>query len=462
MSRFFFDYALLPQGWTRDVAVEVGADGAFVSVRSVSGAERTQAIAAGEHLSVGMPGIVNAHSHAFQRAMAGLAEYRGNVRDTFWTWREIMYNVAMSITPEDQRDISAHLHIELLKHGYTSLVEFHYLHNQADGSAYDDPAIMSLATLDAARETGMGLTHIPVLYMTADFDGRPLETRQNRFGQSVESLLRIWHALDEVVAGEPDFAIGLSAHSLRAVPPDDLDALLAAFPSRDGCPFHIHIAEQRDEVDASLQHFGKTPVAWLLDRAKVDANWTLVHATHIKVKEYSALAATGATIALCPSTEGNLGDGICPIQGYRDQGGGFAIGSDSHVCVSPWEELRWLEYVQRLHHRERNVMATGAESTGAALLRGVYASAANVTGRPVGRIASGARADLVVLDVSSPQLAGRSPARMVDTMIFAGSANPVRHVMVGGTWRIRDGRHESETRIADRYRRVQERVMKAL
>lgn len=462
MTRFFFDHALLPQGWTRDVAIDVGADGNFASVRSVSGSERAQTIAAGEHLGVCIPGIVNAHSHAFQRAMAGLGEYRGSARDTFWTWREIMYKTAMLITPEDQRDISAHLHIELLKQGYSSLVEFHYLHNQPDGKAYDDPAIMSLATFDAAQESGIGLTHIPVLYITADFDGRPLEARQKRFGQTVESLLRIWQTLDEVVGGKPDFATGLSAHSLRAVPPDDLEALLASSPSQAGCPFHMHIAEQQGEVEASLKQHGTTPVAWLLDHAQVDESWTLVHATHVTKEEYLALAATGATIALCPSTEGNLGDGICPVQGYHDQGGSFAIGSDSHVCVSPWEELRWLEYVQRLHHQKRNVMAIGNGSTGAALLHGLCSSAASVTGRSVGRIATGARADLVVLDLRSPQLAGRSPATVIDTMIFASNDNPVRHVMVGGVWRIRDGRHRSETGVADRYRQVQERVMEAL
>lgn len=462
MTHYFCDHALLPQGWTSDVAIDVGADGAFASVRSVSATEREQAIAAGEHLSLCIPGIVNAHSHAFQRSMAGLAEYRGNARDTFWTWREIMYKTAMLITPEDQRDISAHLHIELLKHGYTSLVEFHYLHNQPDGTAYDDPAIMSLATVDAAQESGIGLTHIPVLYMTADFDGRPLDRRQKRFGQTVESLLRIWQAVDDVVGDKPDFATGLSAHSLRAVPPDALEALLASWHNQAGGPFHIHVAEQQAEVDASLHQLGTTPVSWLLDHAQVDENWTLVHATHISKAEYLALAATGATIAVCPSTEGNLGDGICPTQGYHEQGGGIAIGSDSHVCVSPWEELRWLEYVQRLHLQERNVMAIGNESTGAALLRGLYSSAANVTGRPIGRIATGARADLVVLDGTSPQLAGRSPASIIDTMIFASNLNPVRHVMVGGIWRIRNGSHKSEMRVADRYRQVQERVIEAL
>mgnify|MGYP005843708407 CR=1 FL=1 len=462
MARYFFDHALLPDGWTRDVVIEVDPDGNFASVRSVSGVERTDAIAAGEYFSVCVPGIVNAHSHAFQRAMAGLAEYRGNTRDTFWTWREVMYKFAMAMTPEDQRDISAYLHIELLKHGYTSLVEFHYLHNRPDGSAYDDPAIMSLATLDAAKESGIGLTHIPVLYMTSGFDGRPLEARQKRFGQTAESLLRIWQTVDEAVSGNPDFATGLSAHSLRAVPPSDLELLLASRTDRVRFPFHIHIAEQEGEVDACLGHYGTTPVAWLLDRAQVDESWTLVHATHITIDEYVALAGTGATIAFCPSTEGNLGDGICPAQDYCEHGGSFAIGSDSHVCVSPWEELRWLEYVQRLNHRERNVMAIGNKSTGGALLQGLSSSAASVTGRSVGHIVNGARADLVVLDVASPQLAGRSPESIIDTIIFASNDNPVKHVMVGGVWRIHDGRHEAETEVAARYQKVQERLMAGL
>jgi len=446
MARYFFHHALLPNGWIRDVVIEVTADGMIGSVQP--GARD----GADEGFAIGLPGLVNAHSHAFQRAMAGLAEVRGSQKDSFWTWRETMYRFAMAVTPEDQRAISAHLQLELLKHGVTALVEFHYLHNHPDGRAYDEPARLSLATVEAARETGIGLTHMPVLYMTSGFDGAPLAARQKRFGLDVDTLMRIAERIRDEVAGEPDMSVGLGAHSLRAVPAEALRDLLAARGALGIEPFHIHVAEQLEEVEDCRRHHSLPPAQWLLENAAIDESWTLVHATHVTATERAGLARSGAAVALCPTTEANLGDGIFPLAEFVDDCGRIALGTDSHVCVSPWEEMRWLEYVQRLKRLERNVMTSpDGDGTGTALIRHLSESAAHVTGRPVGRLEGGYRADLIILDESQPQFAGRSPQKIVDTAIFASSNTPVRHVLVGGRWCIRDGRHEREAEIAGRY-----------
>ncbi|MDT8318922.1 MAG: formimidoylglutamate deiminase [Xanthomonadales bacterium] len=456
MARYFFDHALLPDGWADNVLITVAPGGAIEEVFAMSDAGKNDENAIDGRFAVALPGLVNAHSHAFQRAMAGLAEFRGTARDTFWSWRETMYRFALALTPEDQFAISAWLHVELLKHGYTSLVEFHYLHNQPDGRPYDDPSLMSQATVEAAAETGIGLTHLPVLYMTADLSGTPLTDRQRRFGLDVDTLARITERVRDAVRDEPDMTTGLAAHSLRAVPPAAMTALLDARRTLGVAPFHIHVAEQKQEVEDCRTHLGRPPVDWLLDNAPVDGNWTLVHGTHVSDRACAQLAGTGAAVALCPTTEGNLGDGIFPLLTFVNAGGAIAIGSDSHVSVSPWEELRWMEYVQRLHRQERNVMATSANPhTGTALVQHLSRSAAQVTGRPVGRLAAGNRADLVVLDTAPGQFAGRRAEQVLDTAIFAAHGNPVRHVMVGGKWRVTDGHHVQETPIGDRYRKTQ-------
>jgi len=457
MARYFFDHALLPDGWASDVLIEVTSSGEIASTQCGARQRASDASIDGR-FAIGLPGLINAHSHAFQRAMAGLAEFRGPARDTFWSWRDVMYRFAAALTPDDQQAMAAYLHLELLKHGYTALVEFHYLHNRPDGGVYDDPAAMSLATLEAARESGIGLTHLPVLYMSGGFDGAPLTDRQKRFGLDIDGLGRIAEDVRIAAESAPELAAGLAAHSLRAVPASELDTLLGLRETTAFAPFHIHVAEQAREVEDCQKHYGLRPIEWLLANTPVDESWTLVHATHISPAECAALARRGATVALCPTTEANLGDGIFPLPEFCEAGGAVAVGSDSHVCVSPWEELRWLEYGQRLQRQERNIMASPEASTGTTLLQHFSRSAPQATGRAVGRLAPGFRADIIVLDDSPPQLEGRIRDSLVDTVIFATSTNPVRHVMVGGRWRIRDGRHESEPMLAERYRRVMGRL----
>ena len=399
-----------------------------------------------------LPGIANLHSHAFQRAMAGMAESQTAPgpgaragHDSFWTWRETMYRFAGRFTPDTLHAVAAQLYAEMLEAGYTTVCEFHYLHHAPDGRRYDDPAAMSRALLQAARDTGIRITLLPVLYMTGGFDGRPLGDRQRRFGHDVESYLQL---LDNLRGEQNDTTrIGCALHSLRAVPPDAMRTVLAGLP-RD-CRVHVHVAEQVAEVDECIAVRGARPVQWLLENADVDARWTLVHATHLVGSEILGIAASGATVAICPTTEANLGDGLFPLRDFLDAGGRWGIGSDSHISVSPVEELRWLEYGQRLVTGRRNIAASArSPSVGETLLHDVVASAADSTGQASG-IDSG---DVLLLDGDAALMAGASDADAVDRWIFAGNRNLVRETTVAGRRLVADGRHVAAESIAAGYR----------
>jgi len=397
-----------------------------------------------------LPGMPNLHSHAFQRAMAGLAERRGRSDDSFWRWRETMYAFAAAIDPDALQAIAAQLYVEMLKAGYTQVCEFHYLHHQLDGTPYAQAEAMSLALVEAAREAGIGLTLLPVLYMAGGFDGRALAPRQRRFGHGVDSYLRL---VDTLRRHQGDhLRVGIALHSLRAVPPHALREVLASKLAASG-PIHIHIAEQTGEVDDCLAVHGARPVQWLFDHADVDARWCLVHATHLDPAERAQLARSGAVAGLCPSTEANLGDGLFPLAAYQADGGILGIGSDSHISVSPVEELRWLEYGQRLATRQRSIAAQHpGDSTGETLWRAALRGGTQAAASP-------ARADLLVLDDTSPLLAARSKDTLLDTLLFAGNTPLIRHVMVGGHWQVRDFHHRDQARIAKRYRQAVARLM---
>lgn len=391
-----------------------------------------------------LPGLVNAHSHAFQRAMAGLAEHRTDPSDSFWTWREQMYRYAGLIEPDDLQAIAAQLYVEMLKAGYTAVCEFHYLHHRRDGRPYADAAAMSRALIAAAQETGIDLCLLPVLYMQGGFDGRVLSPRQQRFGHEVDAFLRL---LETLRRDESDaLQVGIALHSLRAVPPEAMQVVLAAEAHADR-PIHIHIAEQQAEVDECLALRGTRPVSWLLDQAAVDARWTLVHATHLSAPEVQALGDVGAIVCLCPSTEANLGDGLFPLPEYLAANGAISIGSDSHISVSPVEELRWLEYGQRLR-LQRRCIAVGAAETSVG--RFLFERVREGGHRSVGaRIA--ANASTVTLDAAHPLLAARSEHEWLDSWIFSGNQPLVREVSVRGRVLVREGRHVDEERIARRY-----------
>ena len=437
--------------WQADLHLAVDVDGRLAPAAADAGE------ALGRWVLSGMP---NLHSHAFQRAMAGLAERRGPGSDSFWTWREAMYGFAAALDPESLQAIAAQLYVEMLKAGYTQVCEFHYVHHQPDGTPFAQREAMSLALIEAAKEAGIALTLLPVLYMTGGFDGRALAPRQRRFGHAeVSDYVRL---LDALRAHESaDLRVGIALHSLRAVPEVAMRTLLATGAAQTG-PIHIHIAEQLGEVQDCLAVRGARPVEWLLDHADVDARWCLVHATHLTGHETSRLARSGAVAGLCPTTEANLGDGLFPLADYLDAGGTLGIGSDSHISVSPVEELRWLEYGQRLLTRHRNIAARGAgESVGETLWSAALHGGTQAAGLPIGALEAGQRADLLVLDDEAPLLAARDVTSAMDSFLFAGNAPLVRHVMCGGRWVVRDFLHHDEARIAARYRRTVERLARS-
>ena len=408
----------------------------------MSNPESTAGLATAVDGGWSVPGIANLHSHAFQRAMAGLAERQTHPEDSFWTWREIMYRFAARMDPDSTYAVATQLYAEMLEAGYTTVCEFHYVHHQSDGTPYADPAAMSKALIAAARDTGIRMTLLPVLYMTGGFDGRELSARQQRFGHGVEDFLRLFEGLRALQ--DESLRVGCAFHSLRAVPEAAMREVLAALPS--DAPVHIHIAEQVGEVQDCLAVRDARPVEWLLREFAVDARWTLVHATHLTREETRGIASRGATVAICPTTEANLGDGLFPLRDYLQAGGRWGIGSDSQVSVSPVEELRWLEYGQRLVTRHRNIAVTASSpSVGDTLLRGVQDSAADATGF------RHAADDSVLLDADAPALAGAMPEDLVDRWLFAGNRPLVNRVRVAGREVVVDGRHVQRDAIARRY-----------
>lgn len=393
------------------------------------------------------PGVPNLHSHAFQRAMAGMAERRGRSDDSFWSWRETMYQVAARFDPDTLRAVATQVYAEMLEAGYTHVCEFHYLHHDPSGRPYADPAAMSLAIIAAAEHAGIGLTLLPTLYQRGGFDDRALDTRQQRFHHCIDDYC----ALIERLRGmqHARLHIGIAFHSLRAVAPASLRAVLDAVGQRG--PIHIHIAEQQVEVEECIARAGARPVRWLLDNLPLDARWALVHATHCDGGELRDLAASGATVVLCPTTEANLGDGLFDLPVYLAHGGRFGIGSDSQISIAPTEELRWLEYGQRLHLQQRNIAAVGSDSVAQALLARAWDAAA-VCGVALGALHEGARADVIALDPDASALVGAGDDDALDRWVFCGQRSAVRDVWVAGTQVVADGRHRDREAIAAQFK----------
>jgi formimidoylglutamate deiminase len=401
----------------------------------------------------------NAHSHAFQRALAGRIERAGTERDSFWSWREKMYELVESLDPDGLDAVAAAAYVEMLRGGFTAVGEFHYLHHSPDGTPYARRSEMSLRILGAAERSGIGCTLLPVLYETSGFGGAPPAPRQARFLNDLEGYLEIWDDVARAVSGKSDQRLGAAPHSLRAVLPEQLQALVATIDERDStAPFHIHVSEQRAEVEACRRWSGQTPVLWLAANVSLSERWTLVHATHATAPERSAVALSGASVAICPTTAANLGDGIFPTASFARDGGRYAIGSDSHVVIGAAEELRWLEYLQRLTLERRCVLGRPGGSTGESIYAEAAFTGGVALGRPIGALVPGYRADLVVLDEAHPLLAGRAPATMLDSYVFSAGAAAVRDVMVGGRWVIEDKAHRDEAAIAERARRTGERI----
>jgi formimidoylglutamate deiminase len=448
--------ALLPSGWTDNVVIEVDADGRIA--RIATGGNCTDA----HHLNGPViPGMPNLHSHAFQRAMAGLTQRAGPEGDNFWSWRELMYRFLQRLTPDDVEAIATRLYVEMLEAGYTSVAEFHYLHHGPDGMPYANRLEMAERIRAAARAAGIGLTLLPVMYAHGNFGGVAPDSGQRRFVNDAESFCRMMEVLaSEMREGNAE-RIGVAPHSLRAVTADELRMVIDRVNTIDTtAPIHIHAAEQKKEVDACLAWSGVRPVQWLLDHADLDHRWCLVHATHMDEVETGALAASGAVAGLCPTTEADLGDGLFNAVPYLKAQGRFGIGGDSHVGVNPFAELRLLEYGQRLAAQRRNVLAwTIGESLGRNLWLGACAGGAQAIAQSAAAIEVGRRADWVVLDMNDPALAEQHGDALLDAAIFGPVRKPVRDVMVAGRWCVRDGVHVNAQTSLSRYRAVLKRLL---
>jgi formimidoylglutamate deiminase len=436
VRRYFAPAAWVEGAWAKDVVLTVGADGRWSEVvgdapsASQEGAQRL----AGPVL----PGLVNAHGHAFQRAIAGLTERCAGDEDDFWRWRDRMYGVANRITPDQLEAIAAFLYAELLRAGYTQICEFHYLHNDIGGRPYAEPAETALALVRAARRVGIGLTLLPALYMRSGFAAQDLREDQRRFASTPQSVARVAEAVARECHGDGRFAVGVAIHSLRAAGESALRELVAA--SDAATPIHIHIAEQQQEVDDCIARHGKRPIEWLLDNVTVDERWNLVHATRSTPAELEGMRSKRASIVLCPSTEANLGDGIFDLPGWMGQSGSWSIGSDSHMSRSWQEELRLLEYSQRLGLRQRNVAARAAlcESSATALFQGALAGGAAAAGLPLAGLARGQRADFCVVDYESSALAGVPADHVLDALIFSSPQPSMHEVYVAGQRQLRE------------------------
>jgi formiminoglutamate deiminase len=450
--QLFFEHALLPQGWARDVRVGID-NGAIASVAAGANADGAE-----RHAGIAIPGLPNLHCHAFQRGMAGLTERRGPADDSFWTWRELMYRFLARLTPDDVEAIASFAYMEMLEAGHTTVVEFHYLHHDVDGRPYADLAELAARIAAAASVTGIGLTLLPSLYMSGGIGGQPPVHGQRRFLNEIDRFHSLVARSRAVVGDLPEARVGIAPHSLRAVSPAALRQAVAAFPEG---PVHIHAAEQVREVEDSLAILGARPVEWLLANFDVDARWCLIHATHMTRGETESLARSRAVAGLCPLTEASLGDGIFNGADYLTAGGRFGIGTDSNIQVDAAAELRQLEYGQRLSRRARNVLAlSDGESVGRRLFETALAGATQACARPVGAIAVGCRADIVLLDERHPDLAVGSGDHWLDAWIFVAGRPAVKGVLIGGETVVSGRQHYGREAVEQRYVATVERLIK--
>jgi formimidoylglutamate deiminase len=447
----WFQEALLPEGWAGDVRIEIAGG-------RIGGLARGVAPLPDEaRHGVALPGLANLHSHAFQRGMAGLAERRGPADDNFWTWREVMYRFLDRLDPDDILAIAALAFAEMLETGFTRVGEFHYLHNDPAGRPYANPAALAERIAAAAAETGIALTLLPVFYAHSTFGGAPATAGQRRFLSDRDGFAALVEGARHAVAGLDDPVVGVAPHSLRAVTPDELAAILKLAGSG---PIHIHAAEQVKEVEDCLAWSGQRPVEWLLDHAEIDRRWCLVHATHMTPEETDRLAASGAVAGLCPITEANLGDGLFPTPEFLASGGHLGLGTDSNILIDAAAELRALEYGQRLARRGRNLLARAeGQSVGATLFGAALEGGAQALGVPESGLAVGAAADIVSLNLDHPSLAGRRGDALLDGWIFAGRAGMVETVWRFGRIVVQHGRHRDAERIGARYRQVLARIL---
>jgi formimidoylglutamate deiminase len=429
-------------GRIRSIANELQAGGEVIRLRGYA-----------------LPGFQNAHSHAFQYAMAGCAEFLRGPSDDFWSWREAMYRLALSVTPEDMEAIAAMLYAEMLRHGYTHVAEFHYLHHDKNGQPYNDLAAMGRALIRAAETTGIQLTLIPMYYNRGGFGQEPAATQRRFISKDRDAYWRLIEATGAAAKVGARARIGVGLHSLRAATPVDTKALVHEVPKQ--VPFHIHIAEQQKEVTACFEHFGERPVTWLLNQVPVDQRFHLVHATHVNEEEWRGIINSGAHVVLCPSTEGNLGDGFFPLQPFHAAGGRWSIGTDSHVGLSPMEELRWLDYGQRLRMEKRNILAqTTGDDSGVCALERAWRSGRAAMGMAYDSpfFATGQLFDAVVFDAAVPLLATLPQERRVSVMLYASDSSQILATISAGQCRVEGGRHHLSPQLQSNFVKAMQRL----
>ena len=451
MTALFAPIARLPDTWASNVRIEIGPGGIIDKLVPNSGGQGAELLAGPV-----IPGMTNLHSHAFQRAMVGLAECRGDNDDDFWSWREAMYRFLAFLEPSDVEAIAMQLYVEMVKAGYTRVCEFHYLHKDPKGAPYREREIMALAHLRAAENTGIAITLLPTLYTSGGCGGKPLKSTQKRFKITPDHLVEMIHSLERAASEAPDAAVGIGLHSLRAARPAEMKQVLDAFPDK---PVHIHVSEQPKEVEECMAWSGRTPIAVLQREFGLGKKWNLVHATHITDQEIDMVAGSGANVALCPTTEGNLGDGLFPADKYFSKTGRFGIGTDSQVSIDPREELRLFEYGRRLGsgRRVRSVDRDNSHS-GAWLWLHAAAGGNIVSGASAGKLQKGCRADFLVIDDQSVSIVQRQGDALLDAFVFAShGSNPVKDVWVGGKRVVKDGHSPVENEAAAAFRRTMDR-----
>jgi formimidoylglutamate deiminase len=450
LADLWFDLALLPDGWARQVRLTI-ADGAITKVR-----KNSTLGSADERHSVALPGICNVHSHGFQRGMAGLAEHRSAGNDNFWSWREVMYRFLDQLNPDDVQAVCAMAYLEMLESGYTRVGEFHYLHHAPNGTPYANRAELAERVLEAARSVGIGMTLLPVFYAHSDFGGLPPKPGQRRFINDMDGFAALVDSTRSKLSSCD--VLGIAPHSLRAVTAEELRCLVSMAP---GQPIHIHAAEQMKEVEACVAYNNLRPVEWLIDNVEIDERWTLIHATHLSETEVCRLASSKAVAGLCPITEANLGDGIFPAVQYLASGGRIAIGTDSNILIDPAQELRALEYSQRLIHQGRNMLSSDRRaSTARRIFEAAVAGGAQSLGVAHG-LAEGQPADIVSLNPDNPALYGRTEDALLDSWVFSARNNCIDCVWVAGLKQISGGQHKHSEQIRQGFRKTIERVLAA-
>ncbi len=450
MQKIHAHLALTPKGWVRDLCIEI-KDSRIAKVSN--GLPK-------DHYSVDLllPAPVNLHSHAFQRALAGLTETRGpDPQDSFWTWRKLMFRFLDRLTPDQVQAIAELVFMEMLEAGYGAVAEFHYLHHDIGGQKYSNLPEMAERITAAAQSTGLGLTLLPVLYTQGGCDGRALTGGQKRFGCDLDLFARLHDQSAQLMMEAPkDYAIGIAPHSLRAVKPEALTRILEICPNG---PIHMHLAEQLAEVDEIEAHFGARPTEWLLDNADINGTWSLIHCTQMTEKETRDLASASAVVGLCPITESSLGDGIFNGTDFHDAGGQFGIGSDSNIHIALWEELATLEYSQRLRDRSRAAMATSDRSTGRNLFEAATQAGAQAAGRQSGSISEGQFADLIAISTDNEFLCNRSGDKLLDSLIFSGRGRTcISDVWSAGRHMVQDGLHVEHERITKQFVKVSKQL----